>query len=811
MALKLQDFIDIEQFQMLQDRFNELYSFPSSLIDNEGNILTATACQDVCTKFHRQNSECEKECIKSDQYIADHLSEANPAVSYRCPHGLIDNAAPIIINGVHYGNFFTGQFFLEPPDLNFFRMQAKKYGFVEEEYIEAVKKVPIWNNEQLQSYLFFVKGLIEVISSFGLEKLKQLETKKRMQESEELAEKLLATVPDIIVRLDLNGQILFVNDFGLRIGGYADTDLIGKNMLSFIAAEDIERVLNNTALMFERRLGPQEYQLIMKDGRRLPIEANGDVLRDQDGAPYGIVHICRDITERKRMEETLRKSEENARTIMDVSGSAIVMLDRQGIILDNNNAHAALFESKREELIGKRIFDFFPANVAESRRAAVETAFRTGRPVSGQDERNGRWNNYVIHPICDGNGDVLRVAIYAQDITDHLHAEAERKKLQEQLRQFQKMESVGRLAGGVAHDFNNMLGVILGHVEIAMSKTDAGHPLCSNLEAIRRAAERSSELTKQLLAFARKQTISPKTLNLNETVDRMLSMLHRLIGENISLEWLPDSNLWNISIDPSQMDQILANLCVNARDAITGVGKVTIETGSHTLDDIYCAAHTGFVPGQYVSLTVKDDGCGMDRETMSHLFEPFFTTKAVGKGTGLGLATVYGIVKQNSGFINIESEAGRGTSVKIYLPRQIAKTEMERSEGTTGPGMRGHETILLAEDEQDVLELTAMMLNMQGYHVLAARTPGEAISMAREHVGEIHLLLTDVVMPEMNGRALAKSLLALYPNIKRLFMSGYTADVIAHHGFLEEGVNFIHKPFSLKSLSAKIRETLDQK
>ena len=298
-------------------------------------------------------------------------------------------------------------------------------------------------------------------------------------------------------------------------------------------------------------------------------------------------------------------------------------------------------------------------------------------------------------------------------------------------------------------------------------------------------------------------------LDLNETVEGMLKMLRRLIGEDIDLSWLPGKDLWPVKMDPSQIDQILANLCVNARDAISGVGKMTIETGNRIFDEDYCAAHPGFVPGEYVMLAVSDNGCGMDKETQLHIFEPFFTTKEMGKGTGLGLATVYGIVKQNNGFINVYSEPGQGTTFSIYLPRHIGKAEQTQKEDPSEPAAHGSETILLVEDEPTVLEMTRMMLEKLGYTVLAAATPGEAIRLAEAHTGEIHLLMTDVVMPEMNGRDLVRNLLTRYPNLKSLFMSGYTADVIAHHGVLDPGVNFIQKPFSIKNLAAKVREVLD--
>jgi signal transduction histidine kinase/CheY-like chemotaxis protein len=397
------------------------------------------------------------------------------------------------------------------------------------------------------------------------------------------------------------------------------------------------------------------------------------------------------------------------------------------------------------------------------------------------------------------------------DITERKNAEMEKAKLEAQLNQAQKMESVGRLAGGVAHDFNNMLTVILGHAQLGLMHLDPTHPVCADLAEISRTAERSADLTRQLLAFARKQTIAPKVLDLNETVAGMLKMLQRLIGEDINLNWHPAPNLWPVNMDPSQIDQILANLCVNARDSIAGTGKITIETGSSLIDEEYCTQNIGFMVGEYVRLAVSDDGCGMDKLTRAQIFEPFFTTKGLGEGTGLGLATVYGIVKQNNGFINVYSEPGLGTSFTIYLPRYMGTAEQTRKEGAVEPAKRGMETILLVEDEPAILNITSTILKKQGYTILTANTPGEAIRLASEHGDKIHLLMTDVVMPEMNGKDLAKNLQSLYPQLKCLYMSGYTSNVIAHHGVLDEGVNFIQKPYSLPDLANKVRDVLDSK
>ncbi len=404
----------------------------------------------------------------------------------------------------------------------------------------------------------------------------------------------------------------------------------------------------------------------------------------------------------------------------------------------------------------------------------------------------------ILQTIADNISPILNARL------ERDRQEQKRKSLEAQFHHAQKMESIGRLAGGVAHDFNNMLGVIMGRAELALLKMDPSHPLYDELEEIRKVVEHSAELTRQLLTFARKQAVAPRVLDLNRVVEGMHKMLRRMIGEDIHLVWLPGAGLWPVRMDPSQIDQILANLCVNARDAIADVGRVTIETGNITFDEAYCADHSGFVPGDHVFLAVSDDGQGMEKEILDSIFEPFFTTKETGKGTGLGLATVYGVVKQNDGFINVYSEPEHGTIFKIYLPRCAADTEQRRKDGTEASNMPGHETILLVEDDPQALEIGKRMVERLGYRVLTAAAPGEAVRVAREHAHEIDLLITDVIMPEMNGLDLVKNLAPLCPGLKHLFMSGY-----ALHGVLDEGENFIQKPFSMQTLAAKMREVLE--
>jgi len=457
---------------------------------------------------------------------------------------------------------------------------------------------------------------------------------------------------------------------------------------------------------------------------------------------------------------------------------------------------------------------FIPPEWRDRVAEVFRTCMETGEPIEEEFELitaagNRIWVRTRGEVVRNESGKVIQILGALQDITAQKHAALEREKLQTQLNQAQKMDAVGRLAGGVAHDFNNMLSVIIGNSELALSDLPEESPYRRRINIILDASRRSADLTRQLLAFARKQTIAPKVINLNYTVEGILNMLRRLIGENIQLAWLPNRSLGKVRMDPSQIDQVLTNLCINARDAIADVGKITIETENISFDKAYCAENLGFTPGNYILLAVSDNGNGMDKKTMASIFEPFFTTKEMGKGTGLGLSTVYGIVKQNKGFIHVYSEPNHGTTFRIYLPVE-EKATLEHVYTTAAPLVRVHETVLIVEDEPTILEVTQSILKRLGYNVFAASTPRKAIRFAEERTAKIHLLITDVVMPEMNGRDLANTLLVFWPDLKCLFMSGYTANVIAHHSVLEEGINFIQKPFSMEDLGNKVRKALDK-
>lgn len=622
--------------------------------------------------------------------------------------------------------------------------------------------------------------------------------------------------------IDTTGACTFANKTCLTLLGYEVLeDLIGRNMHELIhhTRPDGRHAPHGECKIFKAfregaKVTVSDEVFWRKDGSFFPVEYSSYPILS-DGAIVGAVISFIDISERKQAEDALKASEEKFSIAFRVCPAmlAIVSMD-DGEYVEVNEAFLTTTGYKREEVIGHTSLELGIWLDLHERQKYLDDLNTKGSIKNFEARfrmRNDEVRDFLVSSYVMEMNHRRYSLNFVIDITEHNLANQEKAKLEAQLQQAQKMESIGRLAGGVAHDFNNLLTVILGHAEMGFMKIAPSEPISADLTAIQNAAEKSAALTHQLLAFARKQVIAPKVLDLNETVEQMLKLLKRLIGEDIDLAWQPGKDLYQVKIDPSQIDQILANLCVNARDAISDGGRITIETSNHGFDDQYCAENFGYLPGEYVQLAVSDNGCGMDKETLMHVFEPFFTTKEHGQGTGLGLATVYGIVKQNDGFITIDSEPGKGTAFRIYLPCHKPTGIPSRPEDLQQPISNGRETILLVEDEVSILNLTAKLLEQLGYHVLTASSPREAIRLARDSAAEIHLLMTDVVMPEMNGQELLRNLSPLYPKLTCLFMSGYTANVIAHHGVLDENVHFIPKPFSLTALSAKVREALSHR
>ena len=623
-----------------------------------------------------------------------------------------------------------------------------------------------------------------------------------LRENEQKYRTLIEGLPDIVMRFDGLGRHLFVSGNISRVLGMPADHFIGKTHreLGFpeiqcrFWEEALQQVFNSgsaheTEFTFESRQGPMIFNW------RLQPELN---LR---GEVVSVLSIARDITEHRQAERNYHMLFQEM-----LSGFAQheIIVNDQGKPVDYryiavNPAFEKMTGLKAADLIGRTVLEVMPDTEPYWIETYGQVAL-TGTPVIFENfsvEIQKHFHVSAFRPAPN------QFACIVRDIT-------EQKKLEAQVRQTEKMESIGRLAGGIAHDFNNMLSVILGHAQNLLEESGADVKNRLALEAIEQAAQRSAELTSQMLGFARKQIVSPRIIDLNGSVEKMIRMLRRIVGENIALSWRPGPELWPVKIDPSQLDQILVNLVSNARSAITGKGGIIITTANASLDTSYMDDRPGFVPGEYVLLAVSDNGCGMDREMQRQIFDPFITTREVGQGSGMGLATVYGIVKQNRGFIYVDSEPGDGTVFTVYFPRQTAMEIYSEAAVATEPVPTVWETVLLVEDAPQVLEMCQLMLEKLGYSVLPAATPAKALRLAEEYENDIHLLICDVIMPEMNGVELAGQLVRLRPDIKCLFMSGYTADIIAGQGVLEEGMNFIEKPFTKKALEAKIRRIFNQ-
>jgi PAS domain S-box-containing protein len=619
---------------------------------------------------------------------------------------------------------------------------------------------------------------------------------------------------DLICVANPSGEYIKVSRSCEKILGYTSEEVMDLGWTQLVHPDDIEatrdkienQLVGKTTVGFVNRYRH-------KDGSYKSLEWNA--VFSPDGYVYG---AARDITERQQAEEALRASEEMMRTSQEV---AKICAYSTTLNADEIDKSAWVCSPEFYKIFG--IDESYPHTIAgwanfihpDDRKDTVEyhkSVVKNKKPFNREyriiriNDGEERWVHGTGKLEFDDKGIPIRMHGAIQDIT-------EQKILGEQFREAQKMESVGRLAGGMAHDFNNMLQVILGFTEIVIDKTGPDSPLADDLQVILKTGLKSSTLIKQLLTFARKEIISPEVINLNDAIDEMLKMLRRLIGENIIFTWQPGAKLHLVRADPSQINQVVANLCINARDAIDGVGEITLKTGNILVDSDHCAKHPEAVPGSYVYLTLSDDGCGMDHETLNNIFEPFFTTKELGKGTGLGLSTVYGILLQNKGFVEVQSEPGKGTEFKIYLPRVAEENPTALKNPEEGIIKGNGETILLVEDESALLSLCTLVLKNLGYKVLAAESPTKALSLFAKHQDDIHLLLTDIILPDMNGKQLVEKIRIVKPDIKVLYMSGYEEGIIAEQSILTNDAKLIAKPFTYaelaEQLSKLLTETLD--
>jgi PAS domain S-box-containing protein len=681
------ELVDVAELRKSFESFTALTGVPTAILDLDGTILIATGWQDICTRFHRVHPVTTARCLHSDTVLAGNLRKGEAFNVYRCGNGLVDVAVPIAIGGTHVANFFMGQFFFEPPDPAFFEGQAREFGFDPAAYREALRKVPIFTQENVRHIMAFLSRQVQLIGEMGLARRRVEDANADLRRSEQKYRRIFENAVEGLFLSSLEGRILDGNPAMVHILGYDSIEQLREDVSDSVVKlyarpEDRDDIV--ATLLRHGEVQGREVPLRCRDGRLTWVAISARLARDEAGRPQQFEGFLVDISERRRLEETIL--------------------------------------------------------------------------------------------------------------------------------QVRKMESIGLLAGGVAHDFNNLLTPILGFTELLAADIPESSPQHGALQYIRQAAERGLDLTQRLLAFGRKQIIELRILDLGTVIQRFEAILRRTLREDIAirLDLAPDVGV--VRADAGQIEQVLLNLAVNAQDAMPVGGDLGIQVANVDLDAHYTRQHPEVLPGPYVRLSVSDTGVGMDADTMAHLFEPFFTTKEHGKGTGLGLSTVYGIVKQHGGSVAAYSEKGHGSVFHVYLPRMAggdAAAALETPELEAFP--RGTETILVVEDNEAVRELTRASLENLGYRVLATAEPRNSIDLARAHAGHVDLLLTDVVMPGMNGMELFEVLHREFAGLKVLFMSGYTSNVIGHHGVLDDGISFLQKPFSLRILATKVRLVLDSR
>ena len=644
-----------------------------------------------------------------------------------------------------------------------------------------------------------------VLISFVCSSARLLITQLRQQRGHRLLEAVIEGTTDAVFAKDREGLYLMSNVAAATRAGCEVKDVIGKTARDLFPPETAQMIVEKDRQVLLSGESKTYEEIITTEGVTHTYLTTKGPFRDAQGKVAGLFGISRDITSRKVMEENLRIQKAFLEQLIQSAPEAIVIVDLDYTVRQINLEFTRVFGYRPDEACGRNLGSLIvPEDKVEESRALENFSDRASTSVleTTRVRKDGSRVDVsvLVSPVIVGTGLDAVYCIY-RDISD-------RKSIEEQLRQSQKMEAIGRLAGGVAHDLNNLLTVITGYSELQLASIAATNPLFSPAEQIRLAADRASTLTRQFLAFSRRQVLQPRAINLNDVVNSVENLLRRLIGENVAMISNPAPDLGTVRADPGQMEQVVMNLAINARDAMPRGGKLILETSNVELDDAYSRLHVGVSPGHYVLLSVSDTGHGMDGKTLAQVFEPFFTTKETGKGTGLGLSTVYGIVQQSNGHIWAYSEPGRGSSFRIYLPRIDEAAHAVNGDPRSSENARGQETVLLVEDDPQVRELTRALLEGCGYSVLEAGEMLGAEKQCREHRGTIHLLLTDMIMPGTTGKDVARVVAQLRPGIRILYMSGYTDDVIDHHGGLGPETFFLQKPFTSASLAEKVRQAL---
>ena len=662
---------------------------------------------------------------------------------------------------------------------------------------------------EVNTHIIFDAGVPLAVQGIARDITERHRATQALTEREQFFRAITERTTDLTAIVDSAANLKYVSPSFTTVLGYSSADLLGSSSLKLVHPDHLEDARHQLVKLVNEGLESVtgEYRIIDADGEPHDVEFRARNLL-ADPAIGGIVVDARDVTDRRRAERALQASEQRFRKVLEVAGEGIVLRDAEGRITFANERFANMLGYDISELIGHHVEEIISPAFIPIQRASAERRRVTGVAETLDMEFVRKDGALIpallaVSPTYDEAGNFTGALAMITDMS-------ERKHLEEQLRQSQKMEAVGRLAGGIAHDFNNLLTTIEGHVDLILGEIGAEAGIRSDVLEIRRAAERAAGLTQQLLAFSRRQMLQPIVLEIDAVLREMDTLLRRLLNEDIRLVTRFDADGIRVRADRAQVEQVVLNLVANARDAMPNGGQLQICTDEFEIGSDFARMNKGARPGSYVRITVKDTGVGMEPATLNHIFEPFFTTKGIGKGVGLGLATAYGIVKQSDGYIRAESEAGRGTTFEIYLPRVDAPLRATPESAKKSQATPDSETILVAEDEAAVRALTCRILRKHGYQVLEARDGREAIEVARAFEGNINLLVTDVIMPNVGGRELSEKLTRMMPTVKVLFMSGYTDDQLLQRGVLQSGTgNFLEKPFTPDALARKVREVLN--
>jgi two-component system, cell cycle sensor histidine kinase and response regulator CckA len=809
------ELFNLDEIQRLQDDFAHAAGVASIITRPDGAPITKPGnFRRLCGGIIRQTEKGLANCCHSGAALGRYHPEG-PIIQRCLGGGLWCAGAAISVGGRHIANWLIGQVRDENQTEAVICDYAREIGADEKETAAAFLEVPAMSRDQFEKAAKALFTLANQLSNIAYQNVQQArfihdyqQAAEALRKSENTYRELIESANSVILRMDTQGTIRFINEYGQRLFGYSAEELTGRSVVGTIVPETERTGRNLQAMIADIGRQPEKYtanenENMRSGGERLWILWSNHGLRDESGNITEILSIGNDVTDRKTAEE----ERERLMHAIEQAAEIIVITNAEGVIQYANPAFEAITGYTREEAAGRN-----PAILksGEQDAAFYENLWATllrgeawsGRFVNRKKDGSFYTEEAVISPVRDGAGRTVNYVAVKRDITSEI-------ALEEQLRQAQKMEAVGRLTGGVAHDFNNLLQAINGYAELALSEVEETSPAGEAIAEVLQSGERAAHLVEQLLLFSRRQIMRPELLDLNNTIEEILRMLRRVIGEDIRIEWRPGSSTAGIYADGGMVEQALLNLCVNARDAMPAGGCLTISTSSGEPGPDPAALHPENGPGRYVLLRVADTGCGMEKDLIGRIFEPFFTTKETGKGTGLGLATVYGIIKQHDGLIDVSSAPGEGTVFRLYWPMAANPAPAEESRPPeTIQG--GTETILLAEDEENVRRLARVILEQAGYTVLVVRNGREAAALFEQRNAEISMALLDVVMPEMGGREAAEAMLALRPGLPVLFASGYSENADHLNFVAEKGLRLIRKPFNRAILLRAVREMLGQ-